>query len=55
MEHQSHQMDMDKMGREETDHGKMHRGPGQSVNRTRHDHHAMMIVLIFDLALWIID
>jgi Cu2+-exporting ATPase len=43
MEHQSHQMDMNKMEHEETDHSKMHYDPGQSMNRTGHDHHAMMI------------
>jgi Cu2+-exporting ATPase len=43
MEHQSHQLDMDKMGHKETDHRKMHHDPGQSMNSTGHDHHAMMI------------
>ncbi|QEM04926.1 heavy metal translocating P-type ATPase [Mucilaginibacter rubeus] len=38
MEHQSHQMNMDKMN-----HIKMHHGTGQSMDMAGHDHHAMMI------------
>jgi len=43
MEHQSHQMDVDKMGHGSMDHSKMHHGPGQSMDMAGHDHHAMMI------------